>query len=997
MQLRRMHIFILSIIVLMALAAMTLFGLNWLLLIKIYETAFQAKMGISWWRVKTLDNQLFSAAILLTICSMITLPTKSTLYTLYTNFSRLVGFKPLGKRIVILWRTLQIVFLFGSYLLGGGYSLSGTNVAFLLFLANNGTINISPQNFNIFFIFVLNPYTDSSTVIGSVPLMESFNFYSALISTFLIFTVIRLGFLIISDLFPPRPNMIFIKASLIGAIISVSGLLSINTWVVNVGTWVSVAQIVMQTTMFLVFSFFLFLYHQKFTGAKTRKRDINRLQKELGRVDKEIRALRANPDHVVGGISPELDHLYRKRREIAVEYYRLKNRGITVVPVPLRPMGLLAIPLIIILIGAPIYHYFVYQIQMEGARYVDWKFSTEIKKQIDVTRWATGIDQYQRLNLADFIANTTSSGIEDLMHIRQWDQTASRTKMQNQIGVNWMQLADSDIIYIAGQEYWMAPLTLNPQQTSVDWLSKSIRYTHSEGFIAINSFTGVVLNDAEFLSTFNVSSNVPIYYGDDFSDHEVYVDVPGYQEIGSNSFNGTPDYVLQGLESSLWMFTKGQWSFMGKTLGMLIERDARQRVNTILLPGLSTDADSYPVFAPNGEVYFAVSIFVDYTLSTEYAKNNYNRFLGVALVNILNGTIELFEPSNYELSHDDFLVGTYLDFYNWNVAPSWLQEQLKYPEDLWETQLNTDYVYHVDDAQTWLSGEDYFTLPQGQDVHYVTMNIKGQTRYMGVQLVQFAQGQGANLAGIYLVGSGNYEFGKTKFYRAGGGGQVLFGPVSALEALKADPDVKSILTLLQPYDTGNILLYQINGTLLYVIPVYVDVGAGSGATITKLGGVGLVDALTGEQVSFGSNVIEAYETLYGNFSQSTYSNTNLTLGDPMFTDTTITPTTNTTLPIIILNNDQKFHNATIRIITYSPNIDVYRYGTQLTPTVYSSNRTFTIDSILLGPDDFYGTTLTVSASLDQGAILEQYRVTLQVLSNGTIVENIELSLIVQES
>ena len=33
--------------------------------------------------------------------------------------------------------------------------------------------------------------------------------------------------------------------------------------------------------------------------------------------------------------------------------------------------------------------------------------------------------------------------------------------MKNQIGTNWMQLADSDIVYLNGHEYWIAPLTFD--------------------------------------------------------------------------------------------------------------------------------------------------------------------------------------------------------------------------------------------------------------------------------------------------------------------------------------------------------------------------------------------------------------------------------------------------------------------------------------------------------------------------------------------------------
>ncbi|MEM2913826.1 MAG: hypothetical protein QXH91_00280, partial [Candidatus Bathyarchaeia archaeon] len=79
----------------------------------------------------------------------------------------------------------------------------------------------------------------------------------------------------------------------------------------------------------------------------------------------------------------------------------------------------------------------------------EWKPLTE--KQISVTRWAAGIQNIERKSIMDLPMGNLS---KTLSQIRQWDQNAAYTRMINRIGANWMTLADSDILYVNGREYW---------------------------------------------------------------------------------------------------------------------------------------------------------------------------------------------------------------------------------------------------------------------------------------------------------------------------------------------------------------------------------------------------------------------------------------------------------------------------------------------------------------------------------------------------------------
>src|SRR3989304_6033938 len=168
-------------------------------------------------------------------------------------------------------------------------------------------------------------------------------------------------------------------------------------------------------------------------------------------------------------------------------------------------------------------------------------------KEIQVTRWAAGLEPVVTEPLSDLPAGNTSKIVS---LVRQWDQDASYTKMKNQIGVNWMQLSDSNIIYLNGREYWVAPTTINyPYE---DWISRRLIYTHAARIIVIDSHTGEYVTVQQ---AFGVKAEPSIYYGEEFAD-DVYVHVPGFEEIGNASYTGAPDHVLSGWQRTLWFLVK---------------------------------------------------------------------------------------------------------------------------------------------------------------------------------------------------------------------------------------------------------------------------------------------------------------------------------------------------------------------------------------------------------------------------------------------------------
>jgi hypothetical protein len=490
--------------------------------------------------------------------------------------------------------------------------------------------------------------------------------------------------------------------------------------------------------------------------------------------------------------------------------------------------------------------------------WTDYEWKPMTMKTIQVTRWAAGLENVTTGPLSSLPAGNTSTIVS---LVRQWDHDASYTKMKNQIGVNWMQLSDSQIIYLNGHEYWAAPTTIN--YPANDWISHHLIYTHAARIVVIDSHTGDYVSAQQ---AFGVKSEPLIYYGENLTD-DVYVHVRGVEEIGNASYTGEPDYVLSGWQRTLWFLVKeGQVGFAftppQDQIMMLHNRDVHQRIQDFLINGLTTDRASYLVTDGN-RIYYLVQVYMSYPIHSGFSGSNYLRFFGVVLVDIENGRMYPYVIAK----PDGFLVDFYRQYYSsWKAPPAWLITQLRYPEDLLGThdlpgQLDVSFKYHVNDPFVWRSGSDFYERPEATEVLYVLMSSGNRVDFVGLQLVEYQASPGRNLAGMYIA-YGTDQLGRLNLYRISNSTTQLIGPSAALQAVETDDYVRQQLTLLPNYRLGNILLYLIGDHLYYFIPVYINTQV-ENAVITKMAFVTVVDATTGARVAVGADSSQAYYAISG--------------------------------------------------------------------------------------------------------------------------------------
>ena len=476
--------------------------------------------------------------------------------------------------------------------------------------------------------------------------------------------------------------------------------------------------------------------------------------------------------------------------------------------------------------------------------YTNYLWTPQISKQVAVSSWATGINNITQANITSIPQGNASI---TLSLIRNWDTSSSETQSKNQLGVNYLQLNTPSIVYVHGQEYWVSTTTFSYPNPN-DWRAVHLVYTHSSKIIVMNTHTG---DFVPVTQAFDIPSQPLMYYGVDnptsrgFA-NDVYVGVKGLSEIENVTYSGAPDYTLCGAQRSLWFLEQGQLGFAfsppQNCIAMLHDRAVFQRVSNILITGLTADSSTYLV-TDGTNLYFAIQIYIDYPLHSGFTNvpgtpiQNYMRFFGVVLVNIANGQMQ-----GYALpGQDNFLQSFYKQYYpSWGAVPSWLQSQLRYPDQLLGNQQNpygqldanfVDYVGSAQsDASNFVSGGYFYTRPNATEVLYIPWVTGNSVSFSAVQLVEYASSTGRNLAGLYVVYGGD-QLGQMYLYQtntvSGVNGTALLGPSAALSAFNTDAATKTQLTLTGA-TPGNILLYPVNKQLYYFIPAYISQSAGTG-------------------------------------------------------------------------------------------------------------------------------------------------------------------------
>ena len=193
--------------------------------------------------------------------------------------------------------------------------------------------------------------------------------------------------------------------------------------------------------------------------------------------------------------------------------------------------------------------------------------------------------------------------------------------------------------------------------------------------------------------------------------------------------------------------------------------------------------------------------------------------------------------------------------------PEWLEEQIRYPQELFNWRTEMYNIYHVTDVDIFIQANEFYEIPRGLDTYYIEAKPPGfeEPEFVGLLSLELRGSQGRNLAGYMVVENDKPNLGNMQFYEVPIESETkLLGPTSVREALDRDPDFAQLKTLLRNPRIGDNILYQVGQHDTYFIPVYT---AGAGGVVAQLGTIAAVGAaFTGEYyVGLGDTQQAAFE------------------------------------------------------------------------------------------------------------------------------------------
>ena len=565
-----------------------------------------------------------------------------------------------------------------------------------------------------------------------------------------------------------------------------------------------------------------------------------------------------------------------------------------------------------------------------------------IVRNLEATRAAMGLDG-DAIEVAEFALETDVDKIDlqaneaTVKNIRIWDPTPAilgKTFPQLQKVKDYYSVNDVDVdryeLDGVPTQVVLSVRDLNTDKVPTNsWAARHLTYTHGYGAIVApanaadeNGNPVFVGRDVPYRSSApELDLTQPaVYFGEELGG---YVVVGSKQRELSFQDDDSTEYApyegVDGVKLDSF-FKRAAFSLRFGDVNPLISdqltgssrvlyiRDIKERVS-MLAPFLSYDADPYPVII-DGHIQWIIDA---YTTTDRYPNAqradttqlsvgsgldhsfNYVRNSVKAVVDAYDGSVDF-----YVMPGGDPIVQAYRDafprlFSDFDDMPSELQDHMRYPEDLFRVQTNMWARYHVDTAEGFYEGNDYWDVARDAgtasggttaspvtstttdangntirakdkrtDPYYVFAKLPGYTEPEFVLIRPFvptSAGDDSQLLTAFMVGRSDGDaYGKLQVYVMPRG-DLPNGPSLVQAAIQSDEAVGNKETLLSGAGSsvsyGSLLPIPIDGGLVYVRPFYVS------STQTDVPGLAQVIVEFGGTVRIRDTLQEALAAVFG--------------------------------------------------------------------------------------------------------------------------------------
>jgi uncharacterized membrane protein (UPF0182 family) len=433
---------------------------------------------------------------------------------------------------------------------------------------------------------------------------------------------------------------------------------------------------------------------------------------------------------------------------------------------------------------------------------------------------------------------------------------------------------------------------LNPSRLPTNaqsWVNRRLQFTHGYGIVMspVNEVVeeglpNLFLRDIPIAGRLNVQTP-GIYYGEE-PEHYVIVntkaqefDYPDEERTVQTNFEGEGGVKLSNLLRRIvlaWDFADLNIAISGSITSesrILFRRNIQDRVET-LAPFLTLDRDPYIVLV-DGNLYWIQDAYTTtgrYPYSTPAAAGyNYIRNSVKVVINAYDGATTL-----YLVDDTDPIIRTYSRifpklFTPLSEMPAGLRDHLRYPEDMFLTQVNHYRTYHIRDAGVLYNREDVWNIPTeltgGAEAqvqpYYVIMRIPGETRPEFVLILPLTPARRQNTIAWVAARSDAPNYGKMLSFRFPTE-TLVFGPRQVESRIDQDPQISAQFSLWNQSGSnvirGNLLMIPIGQGNMFVEPIYLQ------AETSQLPELKRVVVVNGNEIAMEPTLERSLAVVFGN-------------------------------------------------------------------------------------------------------------------------------------
>lgn len=426
-----------------------------------------------------------------------------------------------------------------------------------------------------------------------------------------------------------------------------------------------------------------------------------------------------------------------------------------------------------------------------------------------------------------------------------------------------------------------------------NWVNDHLVYTHGYGAVMTPAGQGGdepmtwFLKGIPLESNFGFTVKQPGVYFGKLKDYP-YVIVPndagefGYPQGDSNvteNYDGSGGVPINSALRKMmfaYYFKDSDIFFTTKTnrnSRMLFRRNIQQRIR-ILTPYLTLDHDPYAVVTEKNLYWiqdaYTTSSFYPYAAShgSGAARINYIRNAVKIVVNAYTGSVDY-----YIFDTQDPLINAYRRMYpglfkHESQMPPEIRSQVRYPQDLFDIQMNIYAKYHQTDPEVFYQQEDIWNIGipetaggsrRAAQSYYLTLNMIESDRFDFVLVSPVTPKGRANLRAMALAGSDKASYGKLIIYSFPKGA-LIYGPEQVHALINQDTMVSQQFTLWDQVGSqvarGNMIIFPVGKTLIYIQPVYLK-----SSTALKIPELKRLIMTQGQVVVMEKSLEEAFDKL----------------------------------------------------------------------------------------------------------------------------------------